>query len=247
MGKNGKIIILVVAFLITIVIAGLGGFFIGNCRNNNAKCNPVNCENNKLVTETFYAKIIDISTNFIRVEGLEVNDIDYRENFNLNVTNNTKFEWRDSEIKFNDLEIGDIIAITFSKNNLDVSNIKDTIEIKLLNDRLETKCLENVLGGYITNNASDPYEVNIKELIDIDTDNIQYSHIEINKSNDMYALIKTSDNQIISKFENYLQKNYNGYKRLQVYDYIVYVYNHISNEDIELDKDLKSCFKYYAN
>lgn len=89
------------------------------------------------LTDTFYATILTIDKNVLLVEGLEVNDINTRGQFYLTVDENTRLDWRGTEIALSDLDVGDRIAITWSGPVQESSpaNIMNPVHrIKLLDD-----------------------------------------------------------------------------------------------------------------
>ena len=87
-------------------------------------------------TETFYASIESINDNFFIVQGLEVNDINNRGHFKFTVDDGTTFEWHNTEILINDLQVGDTISITYSSDITESypAGIKNIIKIVLLDD-----------------------------------------------------------------------------------------------------------------
>ena len=64
-------------------------------------------------TETFYAAITDITDSSITVQGMEINDINFRGRFTFPVMEETSYLWRGTRISAKDLEEGDNISITF--------------------------------------------------------------------------------------------------------------------------------------
>ena len=48
------------------------------------------------------------------VTGMEVNDINFRQEFSFVIVEETKITWRYTEIALEDLEVGDHISITFT-------------------------------------------------------------------------------------------------------------------------------------
>lgn len=86
--------------------------------------------------ETFYASIESINDNFFIVQGLEVNDINKRGQFKFSVDEGTTFEWHNTEIQINDLQVGDTISITYSSDVAESipAGIKNIIKIVLLDD-----------------------------------------------------------------------------------------------------------------
>lgn len=102
-----------------------------------------NLDNHKVSYQTFYATITDIrDTNFtidniaLTVKGLDINDINFRGNFEFIITEATELEWRHTKINADELEIGDNISIIFtgSIQETEPAEINDVIKIQLLDD-----------------------------------------------------------------------------------------------------------------
>ena len=90
-------------------------------------------ENN---SQTFYAEIKKINYTSLLVDGLDVNDINYRGEFSFKISENTKLEWRSTQINISDLEEGDNISITFEGSIQETypAKINDVVRIQLLDD-----------------------------------------------------------------------------------------------------------------
>lgn len=88
---------------------------------------------------TFYATIMDIQNDALRVKGMDVNDINFRGEFTFSVRNDTKLTWRYTDIKYEDLIVGDNISITFTGEIAESypARIQHVTAIQLLSDRLE--------------------------------------------------------------------------------------------------------------
>lgn len=87
-------------------------------------------------TTTFYAEIKAVNDSNFLVEGLSINDINYRGEFWCYVEENTLLLWRGTELEFSDFEVGDLVSITFSGVVLEIypgipTNI---LSIQLLDD-----------------------------------------------------------------------------------------------------------------
>lgn len=120
-----------------VIIALVIGYFVGYKRAYDkieSASQNVNYNNEQ---QTFYAEIKEINNNNVfLVEGLSVNDINYRGDFTFSVVEETKLEWRGTEISISDLKVGDNISITFDGEILDTypAQIKEVIKIQLLDD-----------------------------------------------------------------------------------------------------------------
>lgn len=89
------------------------------------------------LTDTFYATILTIDQNVLLVEGLEVNDINTRGRFYIQVDENTRLDWLGTEITLSDLDVGDRIAITWSglvQETYPARIVDPVHRIKLLDD-----------------------------------------------------------------------------------------------------------------
>ena len=135
MKKELKVILVIMLVIIALVI----GYFVGYKRAYDkieSASQNVNYNNEQ---QTFYAEIKEINNNNVfLVEGLSVNDINYRGDFTFSVVEETKLEWRGTEISISDLKVGDNISITFDGEILDTypAQIKEVIKIQLLDDEI---------------------------------------------------------------------------------------------------------------
>lgn len=132
MKKEIKIILIILLIIIALVI----GYFVGYKRAYDKIEKASQSINYTNEQQTFYAEIKQINDNNILVEGLSVNDINYRGEFTFSIVGETKLEWRGTEISLSELDVGDNISITFAGEILDSypAQIKDVIKIQLLDD-----------------------------------------------------------------------------------------------------------------
>ena len=89
------------------------------------------------LTDTFYATILTIDDQVLLVEGLEVNDINSRGQFYIQVDESTRLDWLGTEITLSDLAVGDRIAITWSglvQETYPARIVDPVHRIKLLDD-----------------------------------------------------------------------------------------------------------------
>lgn len=124
-GKK-KVICLIAAVLLA-AGAFVGGFFAGK--------NTADTDKNT-ICEVVYAEILDINDNFFHVKGLDVNDVNGREEFTFSAKENTRLVWRGTEIPLSDFKVGDKIAFYYSGAVLETfpAQIPDVRIIKLLED-----------------------------------------------------------------------------------------------------------------
>lgn len=105
-------------------------------------------------------------------------------------------------------------------------------------------CLISQLGAYITSERLSPIEVELDELIDIDIEKVDYSLVKITDNIGIYVIIKTTDDNIISTLEKYLDKEYKYYKTSTINDYKIYVYTSGFSKDDGYDELFESDIKY---
>lgn len=86
-------------------------------------------------SQTFYAVITDKYESHLTVEGIPENDINHRGFFQFDVAD-AKLTWRYTDITVDDLDVGDLIAVTYTGSLLEISPaiIKNVLEIQLLDD-----------------------------------------------------------------------------------------------------------------
>ena len=93
--------------------------------------------------ETFYATITDIQEQRLRVQGLEINDINKRWKFELCISGDTEISWRGIPITLKDLREGDLISVTYAGMIQEISPavILDVRKIQALGDDLEERVI----------------------------------------------------------------------------------------------------------
>lgn len=87
-------------------------------------------------SQTFYATITQKSGNHLIVEGIPENDINHRWHFQFAVEEKVPIIWRGVELTVDDLNEGDLIAITYTGPVLEISPaiIQNVRQIQLLED-----------------------------------------------------------------------------------------------------------------
>ena len=85
---------------------------------------------------TFYAVITQKSGDHLIVEGIPENDINHRWQFQFTVKEKVPIIWRGVELTVDDLNEGDLIAITYTGPVLEISPaiIQNVRQIQLLED-----------------------------------------------------------------------------------------------------------------
>ena len=129
--KKGLKIILII---FVVVIALILGYFVGYKR----AYDKIENANQTIDQQTFYAEIKEITDNHFLVQGLTVNDINYRGEFTFSIMGETELLWRGAEIELSDLDVGDNIAITFVGEVLESypAQITEIVRVQLLEDEM---------------------------------------------------------------------------------------------------------------
>ncbi len=135
--KKRKIIYLI-SIIICIAIVVSASFYIGYKTAYNR------IENSEKFgrRQTFYATVSDVSSTEtvkgMRVKGIDANDINFRGEFTFLVEKETKIVWRNTYITFEDLDVGDMVSITFYGEILETypAQISHVEQIQLLDDTI---------------------------------------------------------------------------------------------------------------
>jgi len=110
--------------IVLIVIALIGGFLIGRLTapTENAR--------------TFYASIEKNEANYVLVLGLDVNDINHRSHFDFSKKDGIELIWRNTEIAWDDLDVGDNVAVTYTGEVQETypAGIIKVLRVELLED-----------------------------------------------------------------------------------------------------------------
>lgn len=121
-----KKFLVVLSLLLALTAAAAGGFLVGLDRG-------------KQSTQTFYATIDSVNGNHMQVTGLPVNDINFRWRFDFSISEDTKLDWRYTELELSNFKEGQTVAITFdgSVQETDPAGITHVNRITLLDDTKE--------------------------------------------------------------------------------------------------------------
>ena len=89
-----------------------------------------------VLPQTFYAEITDISGELFTVDGLEINDINFRGAFTFSIATETELVWRGNKMRLDEFNIGDTIAINFTGAVQETypGHIQDVVRVQLLDD-----------------------------------------------------------------------------------------------------------------
>lgn len=94
-------------------------------------------EQSNLVHEVFYAEVKEVDGQCVMVQGLEINDRDYRGEYTLEIHGETELAWHDTIIAVSDLKEGHIISVllAFPDGTVEIPDtIIDIVKIQLLSD-----------------------------------------------------------------------------------------------------------------
>lgn len=168
--------------------------------------------------ENFVFTYIDLSNKKV-VVGLEENTLDAQNKFKENV-----------------IDSKNVVFVS-------VKNYKDKNDYEEQKLENVTKCLNNILGAYISNENTLLKEELISNLIDTSNYDIEYSKV-YKANNYMYIIIK-SDNFIDNPLEQYFSKEYKNYSGIVTNGYYIYLYNgEVVNN---LQEELNKCFVGLSN
>ena len=115
-----------------LIVVAIGFYFIGY----KAAYDRFEGMERSSLEQTFYAAITNIDGSNFEVQGLAVNDINYRGAFTFTVSAETKMEWRGTELSVADFNTGDTISIMYSGEIQETypAYIVDVVMIQLLDD-----------------------------------------------------------------------------------------------------------------
>lgn len=121
-----------ILYILKVLVVAIGCYFIGY------KVAYDQIENNQTSNQsvTFYAKITDITDNIFSVQGIELNDINYRGEFGFKIIGETELVWRGTPMNISEFDVGDYIAITFTGEIQETypAYITEIVKIQLLDD-----------------------------------------------------------------------------------------------------------------
>ena len=88
------------------------------------------------MAQTFYAKITGLNGEQFAVQGLQVNDINFRGEFTFSVTEETALLWRGTAMELSEFDIGDSVSVTFTGAVLESypAVIQKVTRVQLLDD-----------------------------------------------------------------------------------------------------------------
>ena len=119
--------------VIVLVSVAVGFYFVGY---KTAYDRIEESPGSSCIPQTFYATITEINGNNFTVEGLDINDINYRGAFTFSVIAETELVWRGTEMQVEEFDIGDIISVSFTGlvQESYPGHILDVVRVQLLDD-----------------------------------------------------------------------------------------------------------------
>ena len=122
-------------------------------------------------------------------------------------------------------------VITGNENDFDVCKYDKSKGI-------DTLCLNNKLGGYISNGDSNYYLVDARSITN---GNIPSWEIYKNDNVGAYAIIRTDDEIVINDFKKYFNDIDSNYKYINIYeDYYIFIGNGFNDYNL---RELNECIK----
>lgn len=118
-------IMLLIAFLIFAVFMSFVIGFGSGYRSLDGK------EDGQIDVNAFYAEIISIDESEITVNGISMNEKDYRGEFTFYLHESVIVEWNSQQIRPDELREGDMVAIILLR---DVAGVEDLFKIQVLKD-----------------------------------------------------------------------------------------------------------------
>lgn len=117
----------ILIFVLYSAALAAGSFFIGRRSAPNAE---------SVGSATFYATVTGIDGPSLQVEGLDINDINYRGEFTFTVGEDTRLVWRGTALRLDELRAGALVSVTFSGEVLEVypSILPTVYQVALLDD-----------------------------------------------------------------------------------------------------------------
>lgn len=121
----------IICAIVILLAVAAGGFFAGRAN--------VGEQPEPLSAQTFYATIEQIGDGWLLVKGMAVNDINHRGDFHVPVGEDTALVWRYTELLFEELQVWQNVAITYTGHVLETypARLTNVLRIELLNDSKE--------------------------------------------------------------------------------------------------------------
>ena len=85
---------------------------------------------------TFYATVTEVSTHSLKVEGLEINQINYRSLYRFPVDEQTQLVWRGIPVELSDFRPGLTVSVSFTGKILETYpvGLTEVCRVEILDD-----------------------------------------------------------------------------------------------------------------
>ena len=120
---------IVVAVIVSAVLSFFAGFSIGH--EEGRKTQP-----EVRYPTTFYATITDVGTHRLQVEGLDINQINFRSLYGFSIDDDTQLVWRGTPVALNELRPGLSVAVSFTGKILETYpvGLTEVCRVEVLDD-----------------------------------------------------------------------------------------------------------------
>ncbi|HIW15814.1 MAG TPA: DUF3221 domain-containing protein [Firmicutes bacterium] len=117
---------------ILMMLAIVGSYFLGY----KTAYDRLEAGAGEALPQTFYATITEREGDHFAVEGLSVNDINFRGEFTFTITPDTSLIWRGETLPAEELQVGDRVAVTFDGTVQEVypAVLTGVLQVQLLED-----------------------------------------------------------------------------------------------------------------
>ena len=120
---------IVAAVIVSAVLAFFAGFSIGH--EEGRKTQPA-----VHYPTIFYATITDVRTQGLEVEGLDINQINYRSLYRFSISDDTQLVWRGTPVELNELRPGLTVTVSFTGKMLETYpvGLTEVCRVEILDD-----------------------------------------------------------------------------------------------------------------
>ena len=122
----------IIVALVSAVLAFLVGFSIGH--EEGRKTQP-----ELRYPTTFYATITDVRTHSLQVEGLDINQINFRSLYRFSIDEDTQLVWRGTPVELNELRPGLTVLVSFTGKILETYpvGLTEVCRVEVLDDNFQ--------------------------------------------------------------------------------------------------------------
>ena len=120
---------IVAAVIVSAVLAFFAGFSIGH--EEGRKTQP-----ELRYPTTFYATITDVRTHSLQIEGLDINQINFRSLYRFSIDEDTQLVWRGTPVELNELRPGLTVTVSFTGKILETYpvGLTEVCRVEILDD-----------------------------------------------------------------------------------------------------------------